>query len=559
MISAVLDRFRFRSGPLLKEQGRPVGYADRFFSPDTLWLALLSMFWYFVCYQYHRATPGNLENAFMGWFGWADQGAYWRAAQDLASFHLPSAENYLYPLGYPLMGALFFHLLPRHLFLIPNVFFAVGSVLLFYSACKTVFSRKESFGLAFVLMLCSAFVHPHGMMGRLIWENALIVPWNLIPVFFTAFLMIDRLVFRTATSRSILLCSAAAGVAFLCRPPDAVFLFPLFLSGVLDLRTWKERWIAFGQFAGFTGVALGVIVVTKLMVFGTWLSPYDLNVRAIGFSFERFIFKLYLTFFDGMPLHDYSFPMLAVMMPWLLVSFPGLLLFARRYHNPKTLFLFFSMTLCVVIYVSFNALAPTNVYRYHGYRYFAWIFPWLGLFSYFFISRGIRWGGKRFVVISLLVVSLIVVFLGWREVVVASWVEKTGSVAQRPLSVQALFHPEERQYTIQIEMDQPKRVEGIRLYFSRAPFHNMTVAGDWHTLDVLADGHPLALYSKYNPNQRGGNVSLGARNAWGPEGKVQKFVLTFNDTDRPTLERVDLLRADYFPLAFLKRLHSFHD
>ncbi len=90
--------------------------------------ALVTTVIYFVSYLMFPYTPGNLEQYFMAWFGWCDQGLYLESAKAIAGWKL-SPATYVYPLGYPLLGAIFVKWLPRHLFLIPNMIFSVGIVL----------------------------------------------------------------------------------------------------------------------------------------------------------------------------------------------------------------------------------------------------------------------------------------------------------------------------------------------------------------------------------------------------------------------------------------------
>ncbi len=524
-----------------------------FFSPDALWLALLSSFLYFVRYLGHPAAPGNIENAWMGWFGWADQGAYLRATRALASFHLPSAGDYLYPLGYPLLGAFFFKLLPRHPYFVPDLFFAVGSVLLFYAACKTLLTRLESFLLTVFLIVFSGFAGCKGMMGRMIWENALIVPWNLIPVFFAAALNMYLMVFKKADRRAVFACSAATALAFFCRPPDALFLFLLFAAGLLDFPSWKKRAQALGVFAVACGSVLVAMTATKFHVFGAVVSPYDLRVAEIGFNPGRLLQKLYWVFIDGSPLHDYPNPMLLFVMPWLALGVSGAVLLAGR-GGPKFLFPLAAVALCTAFYVSFNALSPTNVYRYHGYRYFAWAFPWMGLCAYAFLTRAWRWAGPRFVLGSLSAVLLILLSPGWREVVVGSRSLTLETAWGAPFSLRSEFDPAARRYVLALELSDPAPVEGVRLSFVKLPSHNMTVAGVWETLEVEADGRLLKLYSDYNPNQRDNAVSIAARNPWGADGKIRRLKITFNQTEEPLPGRVTLLRTSFRPFGAVRKM-----
>ena len=207
---------------------------------DYYVVALFAILAYFIGYLSYAATPGNVEAYFMGWFGWSDQGMYLKSAEAIAHGKL-SAETYVYPLGYPLLAVPFLKWLPRHPFLIPNLFFAVGIVLAFYASCGKLVTKIESATLTLFLIILSAFTFTKAIPGGLIWSNALIVPWNLIPVFFAAYLTIWLLIFNVADFRKLWIVSFAIALAFFCRPPDVLFLGVLYLAGLTDLKSLKGK------------------------------------------------------------------------------------------------------------------------------------------------------------------------------------------------------------------------------------------------------------------------------------------------------------------------------
>src|SRR6266567_5398273 len=157
-----------RAGPRLRHAAfvrRPIACVQRY---DLSLLAAFTTLLYVICFLNFPSTP---DARWAGWFGWYDQSEYLRTARDLAAFKLTSS---VYPLGYPLMGALFMWILPVHPFFIPNLFFTVGTTLLFYSIARTLLTRLESFALTVVGIF----------LPRYLWQWTLIVPWNSIPVIF---------------------------------------------------------------------------------------------------------------------------------------------------------------------------------------------------------------------------------------------------------------------------------------------------------------------------------------------------------------------------------------
>jgi len=210
------------------------------FSVEYCVAALLTTVVYFVSYLRYPATPGNHELNFIGWFNMADQGAYLISAEALGHWNLTPA-TYIYPLGYPLLGALFVRWFPRHPFLIPDLIFSVGIVLIFYASCIKFVSKIEGSFLTVFLIILSAFTRNKVLPGGLIWFNSLILPWNLIPVFFAAYIAAWLLIFNTADFRKLWIVSSAIALAFFSRPPDILFLGIIYLAGLLDLKSVKEK------------------------------------------------------------------------------------------------------------------------------------------------------------------------------------------------------------------------------------------------------------------------------------------------------------------------------
>lgn len=521
-----------------------------FFPRDVLWVALATMFWYFLSYIIHPVAPGNNEQYLGGWNIWHDQSLYLKSAQALARLSQPQ-EVYVYPLGYPAIIAPFVRFLPRHAFLLPNLFFAIGIAICFYSACKAYVSKAEAFSLTVFFIFASALASNKFIHGRLVWENAIIVPWNLIPVFFAAYLTSYLIIFQQTTSLKLVCASTAIGIAFFCRPPDALFLFVIYAASLVDLKTLRERVWALVILAIPTGIFAIITLISKLIVYGTWYSRYDLVVRDVGFSFHNILYKLYLVFADGMPIHLYGDLMLIPLMPWILLIIPGLLLLVR-YTTKKVYFLMAAILLCVVIYVSFNGMAPTNVYSHHGYRYFAWFFPWLGLFAYLTVTRSVQVLGWRWVLATTLPIIAIVLATGWTETVVNSTGADADSVQQADMRHSQNYSTTERKFLITIDLADKKLVEGVRIFFLTPPSYDFQNSFNWEKLQVLADGQLLKLYQHYNLFQHGNTVIIAGRNPFSSEGGIKQLKIIFNATDQPEIEEVMLLQSRFQLFAFAR-------
>ena len=85
---------------------------------------------YSLAYLGHAVLPGNSKYP-EGWWGWWDQGQYLKCAASLAHGTLTS-DTYWYPLGYPMIGALFYRFTPQHAFFLPDLILVLGITALFY-------------------------------------------------------------------------------------------------------------------------------------------------------------------------------------------------------------------------------------------------------------------------------------------------------------------------------------------------------------------------------------------------------------------------------------------
>ena len=69
---------------------------------------------YFAAYFMNSNLPGASSKAPLGWWGWFDQGEYYRSVKALDQQNFDPSE-YHYPIGYPLIGTLFYSVMPHTL------------------------------------------------------------------------------------------------------------------------------------------------------------------------------------------------------------------------------------------------------------------------------------------------------------------------------------------------------------------------------------------------------------------------------------------------------------
>jgi putative flippase GtrA len=335
-----------------------------------LCLAIALALIYFWAYRSHGALPGANTTFPLGWWGWWDQGAYWRCAAQFAQGNL-TPETYWYPLGYPALGALFYRWMPQHAFLIPDLFLVVGAALLFFQIARRFISPVESLFLIAIFIACY-----HGLL-----TETLVVPWNTIPTHFLSYLIVLLAGLGQPRTRRLLIAAVVLGLIYLCRPGDALCLGLLLGWAILRLPSWRER-IQTGLACGLVlGVFWLSVQSVNLAIFDARVTPYEKAVAAIGFGSYPILQKLYWLVVDSRPLFNEPGVALASHFPWLLLIIPGAIyLLFRRFADIAGILL--SVGATYLIYFEFNDLWPGNMFLYHVVHYFVWTFPLLALIAY---------------------------------------------------------------------------------------------------------------------------------------------------------------------------------
>jgi len=515
---------------------------------DYYLIVLLAVVAYFIAYVSNPYAPGNSEQSSIGWFSWYDQGRYLDSAKAIATWSL-SPESYIYPLGYPLLAVPFLRVLPRHPFLIPNLFFSVGIVVAFYASCCKVVTRVESAALTLFLVVLSANTQTKAIVGGLIWSDSLTIPWNLIPVFFAAYVAIWLLIFDTADFRKLWIVSLAIAVAFFSRPPDVLFLGLLYLGGLTDLKSLKEKTQGAMILIFPCCLVLATTLVSKWAIFHSLLSPYDIGVSTIGFSLSDLPFKFYVVFFDGSPIYGYKELLLLPQMPWLLICVPGIIVLAKL-TNTKSWFLMASIGVCLTFYVSMNGQAAAQTFNYHGYRYFVWVFPYLGLCAYLTLTRSFAALGKWKTAMGI-AGGLVTLVIGWNETVVATILPATN---QRVGQVSQLYEADARKFSSEITLSTPTSADGIRIMFSKGPSINMQVAKEWQNFTLIVDGKKQTLFHDYSLYQSGNVVYVAFRNAINRTGQFQQAAFQYDKTDDALLDSVVIVKKKFESFAFISRM-----
>ena len=348
------------------------------------------VFIYLLGYLGHPDLPGNnVKFPSQGWWGWWDQGQYRACAEAIVQGRL-NASTYLYPIGYPLLGALWWRSVPQHAFLIPNLLLVIGIGLAFYRIARQFLRPVET------LLFIVAFV----FFYRGVLSVGLVVPFNTIPTHFCAYAVCLLLVFANPTIPRIVGASALIGFAYLCRVGDAICLLAIPAAGILIQKTWRDRITAAGLSAATIAMFVAAVGALNYSIFGSFWSSYDKILQSIGLASYPLAWKLYLLFVTGRPVFRETEPMLLNHYPWLICVIPGAFILVQRF-GIRAVGLLASMAATFFLYIHYNDFWPTNVFRYQLVHYLVWTLPLLALLVYVGLRDGWKTRATRWALLSI--------------------------------------------------------------------------------------------------------------------------------------------------------------
>lgn len=348
--------------------------------PGAGWvlLVLLALV-YTRVYSHHPHNPGTVSpDQQYGWWAWADQYSYWKSAQELAAGRL-TAEGYHYPLGYPLLGALAWLVMPAHAFFIPDLLLVLGAAAAWWRLARGWLDRRLT------LLAALAFLSLHGDILVL----TQIVPWNTIATQ-AALLAGVAVLCNSPGPRAVLWLTILSMLTYWVRPGDAACFAPMLVWSVLRLPHLRQRLVCgLGGVAGIAAVVAAVALV-NLAVFGTRSTPYErMSWDAVGFFAYPFWHKIYWLFVDGGTFFGETGTALLFRYPWLFLALPGVVWWVNR-QGVSALAALATLGLNWVLYVNYNDFQPSAVFRFSLIHYLTWAFPLL-----FALTVAVVWHGWR--------------------------------------------------------------------------------------------------------------------------------------------------------------------
>ena len=329
-----------------------------------------------------------------GWWEWWDQGQYHRSVLALEEDNYNPTEHH-YPIGYPLIGMLFYPIMPEHPFLIPDLLFYLVVSFVFVKLCRTMVSPEEALLLVFLGIIWPATV-----------RNNFIRPWTNSPVH--AALMVLAYITLIARKERVagVITGVCAAVIFMTRPGDIAYSWPVMAGLWLGCRDLREAW---QRATWFLVGALPLVVLDLYFSFaihGKLISAAYLGGSAyIGLGLSSLGVKLYTFLIDGFPIFGEP-RTLVTMFPILLLILPGIVLFIREFKW-KAVLIVGTQAGAVLYFLAYNDFWISNAFKYQGIRYWLWLIPFLCLYSYLSLRFAWQRLGWRLAVALLVVPAFI--------------------------------------------------------------------------------------------------------------------------------------------------------
>ncbi|QSX73638.1 DUF4214 domain-containing protein [Lysobacter arenosi] len=360
----------------------------------------LAVLMYVLAYFSSVFAPG-LSNP-LGWWGWWDQSQYLRSADALAHGNLDPSEHW-YPLGYSLLGAIFFRWVPLHAFFVPNL-------LCFLAFGLSLVHMAKALGLARawgVVALFAGAVLPSLMLEQYV------IPWSTIPLAaaYGWIMLLYLLCMRDGFTRGRMVGLALLFVAVIAvRPTDVFPLVPLAAHLAVGLvRAWqtgdKRAVLSVAAWGGLTALGgLAAYAALHVAIYGWSPSTYMEMASALGFDFRSIPYKYALIFGDPREFYGSGLGIFA-RYPFAILGLFGVvyvLLFGRQARMLSIV-----VIASVGLYLAFTDFHPGNMWRYKLIHYIAWTFPVALLLAFFAVSDAVarrRWTAA---VVALVVTALL--------------------------------------------------------------------------------------------------------------------------------------------------------
>ena len=337
---------------------------------------------YAIAHHVHPAHP-DAANA-IGWWGWFDQGHYYRAAMAWAHGDLNSERHWYLP-GYALLAAPFCHLSTLQPFYIVNLACLLAFLFVFAALADALFPGHSWMQSAAAAMFTALTV------GSYWFTKSFVEPWTTTPtapLTCLSFLLGFRFMERPSAKAAALFALTTTSVA-LFRPTDvAVLTFVNACFGLIGLV--RARLSVSAVLRVIAAAALGAIAPLLTLVglhyatHGLSLGAYVLGSQRMGFAWALVLIRWVTLFISAKPLFPEGNAM-TQSFPWIVPGIAGLALAAQQ-RSLKHLWMLSAIAMHVVVYLAYRDLHPQGLFRYNNYHYFKWTLPLFALYAAAFVA-----------------------------------------------------------------------------------------------------------------------------------------------------------------------------
>ncbi len=333
---------------------------------------------YGAVYIHRPLGPGNTQPA-NGWFGWADQAAYYLSTRGWAMWDL-SPSQHLYPAGYALMVAPFYRLFPAEPFALPDLLLWIAAMWLFAALGARLLGRVP--GALALAATVFALAEVADTRVLYTWE----IPWTSTPaatLTFAALLLAMRQLEAPSRWRSVA-SAGCAGLVFLVRPTDALVVMPItglmLLASVLPHRRGMVGMLA-GIAAGFSVGPL-LLVTTHLLTQGLTLGHYLTLSRLIGFEPLLLPLRWVTLVLGPQPLYPEG-EGIAIVYPYVLPGLGGILvaIIADRGRRFAHAAVGGGAVAMLCLYLCYRDLQVLGLFTIGNQHYFKWTLPIFALYA----------------------------------------------------------------------------------------------------------------------------------------------------------------------------------
>lgn len=350
----------------------------------TLGLLLAASFIHGWYYDYSKPQSGE---------GWADQTTYYQVTEKLATDTSLRPSDFHYQMGYSLLGAIFYPIIPADPFMPVSLLLLLVSLVFLYRGAKHHFS--EGF---LILFLALVFFRVGSVRELYYAQEIFLVPWNNQVLFFCFayyfWVYSKRAVEGRIDVKVIYFSAFISGYTVATREESLLFATPLLALLLLDARSIRVALLA----ALFFVLAYMPNLIIKFMVVGSVFEnvrPTDAGMGYMEklsnyFSLSGFLRNIIEVVIDSSHSEIANVNRLALLQanPLFWLAPLGFLLYCYH-HTYKNFFIYFLLIsgLLLIFYLAGENMSAEKL-KFHCLRYISPAFIALSFLAIYTISLG---------------------------------------------------------------------------------------------------------------------------------------------------------------------------